>query len=285
MYESAIALGTFDGIHIGHQAVLNSALNSKSYPIVITFDIPPRNHFGKSVGLLQLPEDKKRCLTALGFKKVIFLDFLKLKNLKPQEFLKCLKDDYNCESISCGFNYRFGKDGKGDVRLLKDFCNNNGIELRVLDPVTENGETVSSTYIRHLLSCGEIKQANELLYKPFGFTAKVVDGDKRGRTIGFPTINQRYPENLTKIKNGVYKSSVLIDGKIYNAITNIGVRPTFKTDYISAETNIQGFDGDIYGRDIELSLIEFIRDERTFSGVAELKEQIKRDIEYLYKNK
>lgn len=140
------------------------------------------------------------------------------------------------------------------------------------------GEPVSSTRIREYLKNGEIEAANALLTFPFSFTAEVISGDRRGRTIGFPTVNQKYPSELIPLKFGVYKSKIIADGAEYEGITNIGIRPTFKTDYIISETYIIGFSGNLYGKCITTVPTRFVRGEVKFSSVDELKKQIEADI-------
>ena len=166
---------------------------------------------------------------------------------------------------------------------MKKFCAERGIALKCCEPITENGETVSSTEIRRLLQNGEIEKANRLLYRPFSYTAEVISGDKRGRTLGFPTVNQRYPQCLLPPKFGVYVSRVTVDGREYDGITDIGVRPTFETDYIISETFIKNFSGDIYGETVTVSPRRFVRGEVKFSSVSELKAQINADLKELEK--
>ena len=146
------------------------------------------------------------------------------------------------------------------------------------DAVSVNGEPVSSTRIREHLKNGEIEAANALLTFPFSFTAEVISGDRRGRTIGFPTINQKYPSELIPLKFGVYRSKIIADGSEYEGITNIGIRPTFKTDYIISETYIIGFSGNLYGKSVKVEPLKFVRGEVKFSSVDELKRQIAADI-------
>ena len=136
----------------------------------------------------------------------------------------------------------------------------------------------SSTLIRSLLANGELERVNDLCVAPFGFAAEVVHGDARGRTIGFPTVNQNYPKDKAPVKFGVYKSEITVNGKTYRAITNIGKRPTYKLDYIIAETYIVDFSKDVYGKTADLRLLKFIRPEKKFSGIEELKKQIEEDI-------
>lgn len=274
--KTALALGTFDGVHKGHRAVL--ALPSEYKKIAVVFPLPPKAVISGNPIALMTPEDKCRVLKNIGIDSVYMLDFCKVRDMPPYDFLRFLKDTFSPDYISCGFNYRFGKDASGDTALLSEFCKENGITLKINEPVTEEGKTVSSTEIRTLLKNGEPEKANRLMTEPFSYTATVIKGDERGRTLGFPTANQKYPEVLVPVKFGVYKSSVLTDGKAYAAITDIGVRPTFKTDYIISETFIKNFSEDIYGKEITVSLLGFIRGEKKFSSVDELVKQVRKDI-------
>ena len=198
--------------------------------------------------------------------------------MSPEEFLEFLKEKYDPKYISCGFNYRFGKMGQGDTYLLKKFCADNGIELKIAEPVKVGDDIVSSTFIRNLLSNGDVGTASSLLSESFSFTATVIEGDKRGRTIGFPTINQRYPEELVKLRFGVYKTKIEIDNNVFYGITDIGIRPTYKSDYVISETFIKDFSGDLYGKTLRIIPIKFLRDEKKFSSLEELKRQIEFDI-------
>ncbi|MBQ6816626.1 MAG: bifunctional riboflavin kinase/FAD synthetase [Clostridia bacterium] len=281
MVKTALALGTFDGVHKGHFAVLKSAAEAKYKSVAVAFKFPPKMYIQNKNIAINNPKQKEALIKGLGINRVDFLNFKKVKNIEPEKFLKFLVKKYNPAVISCGFNYHFGKNGKGNIALLQEFCNDNNIILKVADPVLYKDRTVSSTYIRELLSCGNISRANELLRLPFGFTAKVIKGDKRGRTIGIPTINQNYPENLINVKRGVYKSKVLINEKEYFGVTNIGLRPTFATKKITAETHILNFNGNVYGQNVTIQLLEFIREEQKFSTINELKNKIENDIKNL----
>lgn len=274
--KTALALGTFDGVHKGHRAVLELPPEYKK--IAVVFPLPPKAALlGEPVALMT-PEDKCRVLKSIGTDEVFKLDFGKVRNMPPYDFLEFLRDTFSPDYISCGFNYRFGKNASGDTALLSEFCKENGITLKICEPVTADGETVSSTEIRAFLKNGEPEKANSLMTEPFSYTAPVIKGDERGRTLGFPTANQKYPEVLIPVRFGVYKSSAVINGKAYSAITDIGVRPTFKTDYIISETFIKDFSADIYGREMTVSLLGFIRGEIKFSSAEELAAQIKKDI-------
>lgn len=274
--ENAIALGTFDGVHKGHRAVLR--LPDAYKKIAVTFSVPPKAVLKGDVSLIQTPEDKCRILKNIGIDEVLLLNFEDVRNMAPQEFLQFLKDKYNPRLISCGFNYRFGKNGEGDCDTIKNFCEKNGIIFKKTEPVRFEDDIISSTYIRGLLKNGLVKEANELLSEPFSFETEVIDGDHRGRTIGFPTANQKYPENLVKLRFGVYKTRIEVEGETYFGITDIGIRPTYELDYIISETYIKNFSGDLYGKKIRIIPLEFLREEKKFSSLYELEEQIKKDI-------
>ncbi len=274
--NNAIALGTFDGIHTAHKAVLNLPDGYKK--ICVTFIKPPKMVFSGNDELIMTFGDKCEQLKKLGFEEIKALDFSVVKNISLTEFMEYLYNEYNPKYISCGFDYRFGKGGKGDVHILADFCSQKGIELNICQEMSENGETISSTAIRSMLKNGEIEKANSLLMAPFSFSGEVIKGKSLGRTIGFPTINQKYPEELVKVKFGVYKTKVLFDGEVYDGITNIGVKPTVKSDYVISETFLKNFSGDMYGKTIKVELIKFLREEKKFSSLSELKNQIDMDI-------
>lgn len=274
--KNAIAFGTFDGIHIAHREVLNLPKDYRR--IAVTFEKPPKMFFSKKYELLMTFEQRCEALKSLGFEEIYALDFETVRDVPLTDFLEFIYEKYNPKLISCGFDYRFGKGAKGDVSYLSKFCEQKVIELKVCDEIMYENETVSSTMIRGFLKQGKVEKANSLLLTPFSFTSKVIKGHRRGRTIGFPTINQEYPKELVKLKFGVYKTKVLIDGQEYDGFTNIGVRPTFETDYVISETHIKDFTGDLYGKTVKIVPISFLREERKFSSLEELKKQIEKDI-------
>lgn len=274
--KTALALGTFDGVHPGHRAVLDLPDGYKK--IAVVFSVPPKSVISGEPLAIMTSEDKTKALKRIGMDKVCSLEFRDVRDMTPEDFLLFLKKRFSPLFISCGFNYRFGKNAEGDTALLRDFCLKNKIELKVNEPVMKNGVAVSSTEIRELLKNGEIQKANALLAEPFSFSASVIRGDERGRTLGFPTANQKYPKSLIPVKFGVYKTAVIIGEKKYNGITDIGIRPTFRTDYIISETFIKDFRGNLYGRKITVQLLEFLRGEKKFSSAEELKRQIQSDI-------
>lgn len=278
--KTAIALGTFDGVHIGHRAVIKAASENEN-ALVLAFSVPPKSFFvGEGIVLTDI-QRKTELIKGLGIKKTKFLDFKEVKDISAQSFFESIVEKYDPKSIFCGENYTFGKDANGNVELLGILCKEKNIKLNVCPVIKYDGQAVSSSFIRELLKNGEIKRANELLSSEFSFCGEVIHGDKRGRTIGFPTINQEYPLSAAVLKRGVYRTCVLIDGKTYDSISNVGIRPTYATNTILCETFIKGFSADLYGKNIRVLFKDFIREEKKFSGLDELKEAIKEDCSVL----
>ncbi|MCQ2454550.1 MAG: riboflavin biosynthesis protein RibF [Clostridia bacterium] len=274
--KKAIALGTFDGIHSGHRAVLKTAQGLNL--TVLTFRIPPKSSFSDSAELLMLPEDKEKYLLQLGAEKIEFLDFEKIKNITALDFLRFVSDTYKPDRIICGYDFHFGKNAEGNAELIKDFCKENGMDFIITPPVSVNNKPISSTDLRHMISNGDLENANGQIFGGFGFSSPVLHGDKRGRTIGFPTINQEYPELLIRPKFGVYASEMIIDGISRKCITNIGFRPTFHSQKVLCESFVFDFNEEIYGKNVTLKPKRFLRGEKRFSSVDELKSAIKDDI-------
>lgn len=277
----AIALGMFDGVHMGHKAVLSGAVDSPFKSVAVTFSSIP----SKLGGSIMTVADKEKKLRSIGIDEILFLDFFEIKDLSPEEFLQMLSKKYDVGKICCGFNYRFGKKAAGDTNFLFDWCKTHNVEFFECPEVLFDGKTISSSYIKSLIASGEIEKANLLLGSEFSFTAEVRHGDRRGRTMGFPTINQLYPENLTAPKCGVYQTVVTIQGKEYDGVTNLGFRPTYITDYISAETYILDYSGECYGEQVETRLVRFIRDEQKFKSLAALKNAIAENANFVKKNR
>ncbi len=274
--KGRIALGTFDGVHIGHRLVLSTAAQGEE-SVALTFRMPPKAYSVRA-GLLLTDEDqKKEEILSLGIGRVDFLDFPTVKDLSAQAFFAFLQKEYDPQALVCGENYTFGHGATGTVDLLKTLCGQNGIQLMVCPGVTADGVTVSSSRIRDLLSKGQIEQANRLLFHPFSFLGTVVHGDARGRTIGFPTLNLLYPKEMTPVPYGVYDCEVLLDGQRYRGIGNIGVRPTFENKFIGCEIHLFDYSGDAYGKSVRVSLLRFLRPEQKFEDVESLIQAIQKD--------
>ncbi|MBQ7118336.1 MAG: bifunctional riboflavin kinase/FAD synthetase [Clostridia bacterium] len=280
---TAVALGYFDGIHIGHQAVLNKALEKAEEkgltPVVMLFDIHPRKLLTGRVPPVLLSEERKRVLLkGMGF-EIFDFDFREAMNYSPEEFEdRILLGELNAKVVVCGYDYRYGKGGKGSSETLKQELTPKSIGVYSLSPVYLGDEAVSSTKIRHLINDGEIERANAMLGDYFTYDFTVEKGDGIGHRMGFPTINQFFPEDFIIPKRGVYASRVVLDGKYYSSVTNIGIRPTVSGESLRSETCIFDFEGDLYGRNVEVSLLKFLREEKKFASLDELKEAVSKDI-------
>ena len=280
--KRAVVLGTFDGLHSGHRAVIGQA---EGYEIIaVTFEIPPKAVAGDKARLLMTPERRYEALRSLGVSQVVPLKFEEVRDMPPEEFLELLMDCYKPSLIACGFNYRFGRGAVGDAEWLSRYCAQNGIVFKCCDAVLKDGNAISSSVLREKLLDGDIRDVNAEVYGGFSFKAPVITGDRRGRTLGFPTINQKYPDVLAPIKHGVYAVKVRFDGKTFDGISNIGHRPTFETTEVFSETYIKDFSGDLYGCAVEIFPQRFLREERRFSSKEELKRAISADVASISEN-
>ncbi len=278
---TAVALGNFDGMHIGHSVVLEKTaeLAKKGLtPTVMLFDEHSlKTVRGEAPPMLMTDNERLAFLKVRGITAVT-VSFTEIKDYTPEEFVdRILIEKFNVKAVICGFNYRFGKGAAGDAKLLKKLCEARSIECIIVNEVLSDSSPVSSTAIRKAIENGDIELANKMLGRAFGYTSRVVDGEKRGRTWGFPTINQNLPDELVVPRFGVYESRVTIDGTQYKGVTNIGLRPTVGTDIVLSETHILDFNGNLYGRDIFVALVRFIRPEKKFGSFDELALQIKND--------
>ena len=279
--RTAVALGNFDGMHVGHMAVLEAAKSFESeglLPVAVLFDEHSMKAItGKAPAMLMTVMERNLIIKENGF-RIETLVFNEIRDLSPSDFVeKILVGRLGAAAVCCGYNYRFGKDASGTAQTMCEICGKLGLQCKVSGEVDVDCCAVSSTKIRGFIENGEIEKANKMLGRPFGFSARVIDGDKRGRVLGFPTINQIIPEELAMPKFGVYQSVVTVDGEKFKGVTNVGRRPTVGTEKILSETHILDFDRDIYGENVDVRLIKFIRPEKKFSSFDELARQIKSD--------
>ena len=284
---TAIALGNFDGVHLAHAALIRSAKEfaaaKDDQSLAYVFEPHPKKlfHPEADIKLLMTPEMKARRLREAGA-DCVFLEKrgMEILSLSPETFFEnVLMKELNASFITAGFNYRFGKNASGDAALLKKLCAEEGIACRILDPMTAEGEPISSTRLRALLEHGEISAYNIMSFAPYTVSGTVQKGKQLGRTIGFPTLNVEIPTSLLLPKKGVYISRTYLDGIWYESITNIGVNPTVETAMPRAESYLPEFAGDAYGKCAETALLQFIRPEQKFGTLAALKEQIAKDTE------
>ena len=291
-YQTFIALGSFDGLHLGHMHLINKVLelskanNAKS--MICTFKNHPLSVINKEIcpKLIMDNDTKIKLLENTGIDVVNLANFNKeFMKITPEEFIRNMVKCYNAKGIVVGFNYRFGYKNLGDVEMLKTYSTILGYKLYVCDAISINHEIVSSSKIRHLIAEGNITKANELLGRPHTIIGKVIKGKQFGRTIGFPTVNLNYNKDYILPKGGVYYTVIEYDNHLYKAITNIGYNPTVKGGKLSVETHILDFYKQIYSEVVRIHFINRIRDEVKFNTIDELKEQLVKDKEYAFKQK
>lgn len=282
----SLAFGFFDGVHLGHQAVIKSAANhsieNNTKSAIITFQDHPCCYFYDVQPKYIIKRHTKiELFEKLGVDYLYFLKFDDyLAKLNAADYLKeVIIKNFEPKAISTGFNHYFGAKKSGNVNLLKTMQKELNYQYFEIPPVLYHSEVVSSTRIREDLALGNIKMVNAMLGYEYFLEEKVVEGLKLGRQLGFKTANLFYPDNLVEIGRGVYKVKVKYKGETFDGIANYGLRPTVtNTDKATLEVHILGFDQDIYGEEIKVTFIKKIRDEKKFESLDELKNQIKADI-------
>lgn len=283
--NTVVALGTFDGMHVAHRKIVEMAVRMagiRGYAsLVYTFRNLPAGYFGGEKRFLFSEREKTDYLKGMGIDYLSMNTFGKeIAETEPEDFLRMLRDSFRAKAVICGYNFRFGRNGRGDADTIRRFADDNGMEVFVLGQTMAGDMTVSSTNIRELILQGDLEGAEELLGHHYYFTGSVLEGRRIGRTIGFPTINLSYDEGKLLPPSGVYASEVLLGGEHLIGVTNIGNRPTVGNGSdITIETNIIDYDDDLYGREVTLVLRKFIRKEKDFGSLEELKEEIGRNRE------
>jgi len=285
--KNIVILGNFDGVHKGHQVILQKAVERAKdkglKTIVYTFSEYPKNQQTK----ITTCSEKAYFLDKNKIDYLCLEQFEKVRNYSPEEFVeKVIVNDLNAAEVYCGFNFTFGKGKSGNVETLKKLLEERNLKLNVQKAVLDDdGEIISSTRIRNYIKEGNFEKVRELLGHNFIILGEVIYGKQLGRVIGFPTANLKF-ENKIYPEFGVYGVKIHIQGdeKIYNGVMNIGRNPTVDVGVLSVETNIFDFNEDIYGKIILIEVLENIRYEKKFSSVDKLKEQIGKDASY-WKNK
>lgn len=282
-----VGLGNFDGLHIGHMALVNTLINESKLnglgSMVYTFRKHPENIMRKKLftPLITTVNKKIELLGQTALHYVYFDEFTEeFSRLEPEEFVKkVLVDKLRAKLVVTGFNYRFGYKGQGDVNLLKKFGETYGFRAVMIPPIKTDNDVVSSTSIRNYLTKGSMKQVFKMLGRHYSITGEVVGGRRIGNTIGFPTANILPEEYLILPASGVYITKTLLDGRFYHSVTNVGVNPTFEAlKRATVETYILDFDEDIYGKNIEVFFMERVRGEKKFKSKDELVAQMKKDV-------
>lgn len=276
--NTTLILGFFDGIHIGHKKVIESAVKfakgNKSKTILLTFPNSPAEYFNNNPAYIYERNLNYELIKRLGVSIINETNFESLVNISASDYLKYIVSEYKPRAIFTGFNYTFGKDRIGNTDFLAKGQSLYDYKYFCIDPVIIDDKVVSSTLIKELLSSGLVGDAAKLLGEPFSLKSIVIRGNQLGRTIGFPTANMVYPDNIIRLPFGVYK----VETMERTAILNWGIKPTFEAKTPMLEVYIPNFDGDLYGKELEMKLISKIRDEKRFSSLAELKLQITKDV-------
>ncbi|HPG41002.1 MAG TPA: bifunctional riboflavin kinase/FAD synthetase [bacterium] len=286
--ESVITVGTFDGIHKGHQSIINKliarAKNSNCKSTLVTFEPHPGLVVGNR-GLLPLDllttiEEKIDILEQMGLDRFLVTNFTQsVASLSADEFIKnILLQKLNMKQIVIGYDHSFGKDRQGNIELLVKYGKEYNFSVDAIEPVKINDDIVSSTKIRKYLHDGDVAKANELMGRNYSIRGQVIKGDGRGKKLGFPTANIRcFSQYKLVPKVGVYATKIKVDGMIHDSVTYIGTRPTFNLSKKVIEVNIDNFDRELYDQEVELYFVQFIRDDVKFASVAELVPQIESD--------
>jgi riboflavin kinase / FMN adenylyltransferase len=282
---TVVTLGVFDGLHLGHQQIMKTVVERanalSAVPTVITFDPHPRAvlHPENSPPMLQTLDQRLGSFEVLGIEQAIVIRFNRdFASTDAEKFLReAIFQRLKAQEVYLGKGFAFGKNRAGNIDLLKKISVELGFVAEEVPEIQLRGQRISSSQIRRLLAEGKVNLARRMLGRPYGVEGLVIHGDKRGRTIGFPTANLK-PKNRVIPKNGVYVTSTLIEGEWRRSITNIGIRPTFENGLEpSVETFILDWDGDLYDDVIRVRFLHRVRDEKKFSGIDELKAQIKKD--------
>lgn len=279
------ALGFFDGVHLGHQALLAAcqslAAENGCKTGAVTFDLHPESRIsGAAPRLLCTAADRNGLLQQFGAATVVTLPFDdNLRKMPWRDFIRLLRTNYGAAGFVCGDDFRFGYQGQGNANLLQEYCKEKGLPCAVVPEQLLDGVRVSSTHIRALLERGDVETAGRFLGHPHTLSGTVVSGRKLGRTIGVPTANLEIPQENLLPKNGVYACKASVNGKIYPAVTNIGTRPTVGGHHVTVEPWLLDFEGDLYGKELTLQFYGFLRPEQKFDSLEELKAEIQKNAE------
>ncbi|TGM87196.1 bifunctional riboflavin kinase/FAD synthetase [Leptospira bouyouniensis] len=284
---SSLTLGNFDGIHVGHQTLLLRTVEKAKElgipSVVVTYFPNPSVVLGKKPNFKYLSSEKEKenLIRGFGIDYLLVLDFtLELSKMSAEDFLENIViKALHAKHIVIGYNHFFGAERRGDFALLDSNKFKYGYAVELREAVLKKDSKISSSLIRGFLDKGEMEEAKILLGRNYHITGIVVEGAKRGRSIGFPTANLKVPGDKLLPSVGVYACFVKFDGKDHKGMVNIGFNPTFDGLGLHVEVNIFGFDGNLYGKEIELEMVKKIRDEQTFDGIDALKVQLTIDKE------
>lgn len=283
---AVISLGKFDGIHRGHELLLEQLLKQKKekgyVTVIFTFNIPPRKVLhAQETKVLTTNEEKMHMFESFGIDYLIECPFTpEVMNMEPEAFIEMLVKNFSVKCIVTGEDFCFGHNRRGNYRMLQEYAGKWSYEAIILPKIKEEERDISSTFVREEIVSGHIERANKLLGYPYFVSGEVKHGNRIGRTIGFPTINLIPPENKLLPAFGVYITKVLIDGTIYHGVTNVGCKPTIEgQNPVGVETYILDFEQDVYNKTVIVTFMKRLREERKFANLEELLAQMKLDVE------
>ena len=282
MAKTVLTLGMFDGMHLGHKKLIDTAVllakHNKLQPACFTFSNHPQELFGGKVARLITNEERAKIMKRLGVERIEEVEFTReIAGLSPERFLDMLRDRFDPQIIVAGYNYTLGKGKKGNAELLSKLAPKKDVGVAIVPAVTVGKQPVSSTRIRELLEKGDVSSVQLLLGRTYTLEGTVVEDRRIGRTIGFPTANIEPDLSRAIPMDGVYVSMAELGGEVLPAVTNIGTNPTVGGTERTIETNIFDFDGDIYGKELRVHFVKRLRPVMTFAGLDELKAQIAKD--------
>lgn len=286
--RSWATVGSFDGVHLGHQflarQLVEGAHQEKSQAVVVTFSPHPAVFFKRAplANNLTLADERDILLKQLGIDQIITIQFDKeIAALSAEEFMAAMKEKMGVTRLLVGFNFAMGRNRSGDIPTLEELGAKLNYAIDVIPPFVVNGEVVSSSQIRKFLTEGRLDLANQCLGRPYTLEGQIIHGEHRGNRLGFPTANMDISPTRLLPKKGVYASKAIIDGEVLTAVTNIGVRPTFANplDSPRVEPYLLDVHDDLYGKFLKLELIEYLREEKAFDTPDDLINQVNRDIE------
>ena len=281
---AVVALGMFDGVHLGHRALITRLLEEakrlRAVPVVYTFSNHPLEVLGGSVRLLSGIRERNMMLRSLGAEEVESVPFTReMAHLSTEQFVDLLAEKWNVRGLVVGYNYTCGDRGTGTPETLREIGNARGFSVSVVEPVLCEGELVSSTRIREAVECGDVSLAERLLKRRYTLTGTVVQNKRIGRRIGFPTANIEQDPKRAIPPDGVYATFAFVGGAAYRAVTNIGTNPSVHGDKLTIETHLIDFNADIYGQQLTIAFRKRLRGEAMFDSLDALKEQIRLDVE------
>lgn len=287
--KTSVALGSFDALHQGHTRLIKMAADiakERGYTsLVQLFRIPPGGYNSKGeIECVNTLEKRLSILETMGIDMVVIEDFDEsFRQTSYKEFVsEYIQEKYNAAVVCAGYNYRFGFKAEGDTTSLVEECRKLGVDVHIQDCVRLD-KAISSSLIRETVRCGDMEKAELYMGRRFSLRGEVVKGRQLGREMGFPTANINLPDGIVVPAEGVYKTYVTIDGVQYTCITNVGHKPTVDATEQNCETYIIGFDGDLYGRQIEIEFCMRLRDIQNFESIGELKIQLEKDLKKVMK--